>query len=314
MRSPAESYGSIDNINKVGNFTAPEEMVLQEKIDGSQFRFQEQWEEDGGSRLVCWSRGQRLNNAAPPNLFAPAVATAQKLWREKLLIPGAVYVAEAMASKRHNVINYGRAPVGGMVLFDVFQGPSLGYASPELVKCIGERLGLEVAPYHGSITAGGAVYGKTLEEKASVAESLLGGPIEGFVLKGRAATDRGGGLLKFKVINPAYGETKRMPKTPREDWLLSFGSELATPMLWGKAVLRLKEAGALTDTSKDIGAVIRSVIADIDKEHTEALSAVLWGRFRKTAYSNAINGLAQWYQARLVDEMLAEPELQEVAA
>lgn len=302
MRNPAESYGSIININKAGPvLVSPAELVIQEKVDGSQFRFQEVMNEtDTNSVLLCWSRGNRLSLDSPPAMFALAVGTVVKLHQEKKLLPGAVYIAEAVTSRRHNVINYERIPTGGLVLLDVYAAPD-GWMGAEFVKFHGEQLGLEVAPYKGSIAPGQVVDIATLIAQSAAEVSLLGGPVEGLVVKSFAnQVNRFGESWKWKVINPSFSETKSQPKAPQADWVAVLGSSLANPIKWQKALMRLTEQGLTNGTSRDIGVLVKLVQADVDKEDREELLLEAWSRLRKTVLANSVKGLAEWYQGQLL--------------
>ena len=305
MRSPAESYGSIININKVRPpFVTPAEMVLQEKIDGSQFRFQLVLNSDGTNTLKMWSRGQKLNLAEPHGLFANAMLTVQSI--QDKLMPGAVYIAEAVTSQKHNVIQYDRVPNGGLVLLDIYTNNGSeggGFYYPGLVKRHAESLHLEVAPYYDSIAPGTVVDVPALINNTSTATSLLGGPVEGFVLKSLGnAVGPDGNSWKFKVINPNFSETKRKPKEKGDSLFATLGSDLASEVMWQKAMMRMAEQSQLSGTSNDIGLIIRAIHADIDKEYREAILLDVWAVVRKTVMSNAVRGLAEWYQGVLATQ------------
>lgn len=312
MRSAIEGYGSIPNILKLpGTFVATDEMFLQEKLDGSQFRFavmpkREQLDADlNDTELRCWSRGGRLDLHSHDKLFGPAIETVKRLYVDDKLQPGLTYCAEALASKRHNIVDYKRPPRGGLVLFDVFDvepGLDGAYLLPERVEEIGHDLDLEVAPYVKRIAVGETVEAAKLIEEAKQAASMLGGPVEGFVLKAASMLDKFGGLWRAKVINPSFSETKRLPKNDEGGViakLRGIGASVATPMRWSKVVQRLAADGVLGYSTKDIGPVIKAVVEDVEKEEVEAVKAHLYGAFRKEVLKGSTAGLADWYQGFL---------------
>lgn len=295
IKSPAQGYGSIVNANKLQSpYVAPGIMFLQEKIDGSQFRFRVI---DG--ELRCWSRGRQLNVTEHNHdkLFASAVESAKRL--AALLPEGHVFCAEAMASRRHNIVQYDRAPSTGMVLFDVWT-PQLGYADHMGVSAWGDALGLEVAPYIRTFGPGQFINIPALVEETRSAVSMLGGPVEGFVLKALDAVDRFGGLVRWKIINPSFSETKVVKKaTSQHAELFEIGKSVATAMRWQKAVNRLREKGLLRMNNSDIGQVIKEIQADIEKEELDVIKARLWVGARKDIFRGALDGFPGWYQAQL---------------
>lgn len=123
-------------------------VVIQEKIDGSQFTF-------GmiGGELHCRSKGAAIHLPTTDKLFRGACDTAQELFDEGLLREGYQYRGEALHGPRHNALTYERAPEGNVILFDVDQGLEDRVADPEDLAAIVASLGLEVVPtiYTGEI-------------------------------------------------------------------------------------------------------------------------------------------------------------------
>lgn len=311
VRSAAAGYGSIDNILKMPSpFTLTDTFHLQEKIDGSQFRFgvfkkHVEGGEDAETELRCWSRNNRIDITNPCKMFVVAVETAKRLYLDEKLPGGYTFCAEAMAAKRHNILEYERAPLTGMVLFDVYNDSQGCYSCPDAVLAWGEALGLEVAPYKGSFRPGETIDAESLIASAKAARSVLGGgPVEGFVLK--AATqlnNKSGSLFRLKVINPAFSETKVTKRTESPQALQYFnvGQAMATPIRWEKAMTRLAEEGTLKLVNADIPLLIREVIADVEKEELDVVKALLWASARKKVLAGAVDGLAAWYQGRLYE-------------
>ena len=84
-------------------------VVVEEKVDGSQFSFGRFWE-GNDLNLRCRSKGATLNVNAPDKMFARAVETAQEL----ALTPGWTYRAEYLAKPKHNALAYDRTPTNSL--------------------------------------------------------------------------------------------------------------------------------------------------------------------------------------------------------
>src|SRR5277367_1581630 len=90
------------------------DVVIQEKVDGSQFSF--------GLRdgvVCCRSKGVQIHTE-DPGMFKAAVETA--LGRKDVLREGWTYRGEFLGKPKHNILPYQRVPRHGVVLFDVDRG------------------------------------------------------------------------------------------------------------------------------------------------------------------------------------------------
>src|SRR2546426_1179117 len=110
-------------------------VVVEEKIDGSQFSFGIL---DG--ELHIRSKGAVIIPEHPEKMFSQAVATVLEL--KDQLIPGCVYRCEYLKSPHHNTLSYGRIPAKHLVLFDVSSGIEQYMENWEKIQ-IAEKLGLE---------------------------------------------------------------------------------------------------------------------------------------------------------------------------
>jgi len=268
-------------------------VVIEEKVDGSQFSFGVFDEQ-----LICRSKGQQIQ-LGDPGMFSKAVETVGAL-RNKLT-PGWTYRGEYLQKSKHNCLAYERTPVGNIIIFDVMTGGE-HYLDPATKCTEADRLGLECVPcfYSGE---GSAVVLLSLADYFQ-RDSVLGGvKIEGVVVKNY---DQFGGdklILVGKFVSPAFKEKHQTEwkisnptKTDVEQQLIA---ELTTEARWRKAVQHLREAGKITDTPTDIGAIMLEVKADILKEEAEYIKEVLFKHFWPKIARGVTAGIPEWYKKDL---------------
>lgn len=276
-------------------------VAVQEKVDGSQFTF-------GliGGELLCRSHGADINVSDPPGLFAPAVETAKRLHAAGLLVEGWQYRAEAVYRPKHNTIAYSRAPAGGMILFDVDTGLEKRLPPDEMVR-VAEALGLEHVPTY--------LMGEVADVEGLKAwldrESVLGGAkIEGVVLKNYARwNDKDGKMLMGKYVSEAFKETHRTEwrksNPTRSDIVEELIARYCIPARWEKSIQHLREDGALTDSPKDIGPLMKAIGNDILAECKDEIVAALFRHFWPQIQRGSTRGLPQWYKDRLAERQFA---------
>lgn len=277
------------------------DVVVQEKVDGSQFSFAVV-----GGELRMRSKGAVIYDGNVPNLFAPAAETATALFRDGALREGWSYRAEALFRPRHNVLTYGRAPNEGMVLFDVDEGLEDRVSEPDRLRAIGDDLGLEVVP---TLHVGEVPSIEFL--KSLIAQSFLGEvEMEGVVVKNYARFNpKDGKMLMGKVVTEAFREVhKSVPygKKPKKDALAELTGRFRTEARWQKAVQRMAEAGSITHSPKDIGHLIKSVQQDIRDECEADIKEALYQWYIKDITRGATGGLPEWYKARLLERQFGE--------
>lgn len=283
------SYGKVHHINHRAalGYDAGPLVVIQEKLDGSQFSF-------GVALgvLVCRSRNTVLDlDGAADHLFRPAIETAKRLHAQDLLPEGRVYRAEAMKARKHNLLAYDRAPDCGLVLFDV---DGMG---PDEASAEASRLGLEFAQILFRGTPAEAV--ERLATRSFLAsESMLGGAtIEGVVIKSYGIL---GLINRAKIVGDAFREVRasRGGKTKGatgKDPILALGARYATAARYAKARQHLAERGELRGDPSDIGRIVREVKADVAEECHEEIAAELWGILNRKILGEAARGVAEWF-------------------
>lgn len=270
------SYPSIYNIGHKAAaelFDGP--VVVEEKIDGSQFSFGV----TEGGEVVARSKGKDLVIDAPEQMFARAVETVRAL--APTLTPGWYYRGEYLQKPKHNSLAYARIPAQHIILFDVTTGVE-SWLPPAEKRAEAARIGLECAPvvYEGTIV--------TAEELLSLMreESVLGGTTpEGLVVKNYAK----------------FGPDKKtlMGKYVTLEMLID---RYRTEARFAKAVQHLREAGTLEGSPRDIGALLKEVQRDVEKECADEIKDALY-RWAWPQINRAVTGgLPQWYKDKLVND------------
>src|SRR3990167_7567137 len=88
-------------------------VMVQEKVDGSQFSF---GVDDDGSILIR-SKGATMYVDAPQKMFSGAVETVKRL--AGVLHNGWTYRGEVLSKPKHNVLAYDRVPTGNIVIGEI---------------------------------------------------------------------------------------------------------------------------------------------------------------------------------------------------
>ena len=226
-------------------------VYVTEKIDGSQFSF--------GlveGELVCRSRRQQID-LDDPGMFKLAVATAQDLVDQAMLVEGAIYRGEFLSKPKHNTMAYDRVPRGNIILFDIDKGDQ-DYITPETVSVNAQSMDLEAVP-------GLAIYAikPDLNEVTALLETesiLGGGKIEGVVLKNYELFGADKKALMAKVVSETFREkhTKswKVRNPSKGDFIKMLTEGFATEARWMKAVQHLREAGEIQGIPQDIPQVM----------------------------------------------------------
>lgn len=266
--------------------------TVEEKIDGSQFSAMV----DHEGNLHCRSKGALINIDESPKLFAPAVNTMKELIG--LLVPNTVYRGEAICKNKHNVLEYGRVPSGGLILYDIDDNLSTFY-NREAKEAEAKRLGLEVVPaFDYKITSIDDI------KEFIKRESCLGkSEMEGIVIKNydRFTIDKK--VMMAKYVSEAFKERHM------KDWKSSNPSSigiieniitaLRTEARWNKAIQHLRDDGRLLDDPKDIGPLMKELSVDTLKEEAEFIKEKLFEYAWPKVAQGVQKGFAQYYKEQL---------------
>lgn len=296
----SDSWHSYPSIFALGHRALSEllldPVIVEEKVDGSQFSFGLFDQEDGERVLRCRSKGAQLNLVAPEKMFIKAVEVVKEL----PLTIGWTYRAEYLAKPKHNALAYDRIPKKHLIVFDINTGHEeyMPYAD-KAKECA--RLGLEIVPlvFEGMLD--------TFENFRSMIDrvSALGGQkVEGVVVKNYARFGPDKKVLmgkfvseSFKEVHAAEWKAANPSKTDIVDRLID---TLRTPARWNKAIQHLREAGKLEESPRDIGNLMKEVQADIEKECSDLIAQKLAEWALPQIRRGVIRGLPEWYKEELL--------------
>ena len=267
-------------------------VIVQEKIDGSQFQFMVK---DG--EYYCRSKGKDQSPPETDKMFLAAVNNTMTL----NLTEGFIYRGEFLGIPHHNALSYGRAPKHNVILFDIDLGNNY-YFPYEAVKEEANRIGLEVVPllYEGSIT------NIDLLLDLLNRESCLGGTtIEGFVVKNYSRFGKDKNVLMGKYVRKDFKEKNidaERKFNPRNVDILDFLVKVyKTEARWQKAVQHLRESGTLEGSPRDIGPLMKEVVADIERECMEEIKEQLFKWAWRKIERGITRGLPEWYKLKLLE-------------
>jgi hypothetical protein len=279
-------------------FTGP--VVIEEKIDGSQFSF---CYKDGV--LTCRSKGQVITG--DPGMFRQAVEVATVLATEGRLMPGAIYQCEYLAKPKHNVLAYARIPASHLVLFDI-RTDNGTYVDSNQKRNVAEALGLEPVP----VLFEGKIFSVTSDSEYLQRDSVLGAvKVEGIVIKNYALqhpeSESGTAPMTAKIVSEKFKEKQqhqpRSVKAGQDEHIQAIVNSLRTEARWLKAIQHLREAGQITQAEKDIGPLVREIQRDTLEEEADWIKEQLFEAFKSEIHRGVVQGFAQYYKALLNNGM-----------
>lgn len=268
-----------------------EHVIVQEKVDGSQFSF-------GiiNGEFRCKSKGKDQSpTSGTDKMFEKAVEAVSTL----PLHEGWVYCGEYLEKPKHNTLSYERVPEKHIILFDITIGMEK-YLPYDQIYREGSRLGLEIVPI---LTSGIIGDWESLEQLLET-ESCLGGPkIEGMVIKNYARFGVDGKVLMGKFVSEEFKE--RHGKAWKEsnpnsgDVVDNLITMYRTDARWDKGIQHLRDNGELENTPRDIGKLLKEIQTDVCQEEEEAIKEELftwaWPKISRALTS----GFAEYYKRKL---------------
>jgi len=281
-------------------------VFIQEKIDGSQFSFGRR-----GHTLFCRSRkvdiSHLLIDPEHAGMFKLAIETVLRIGPD--LLDGCTYRGEFMGKVKQNTLKYEEVPPGYIILFDVDKGDQ-DYMLPGDMADEARRLGLGFAPL--LMTCIDAPLSQEQLDQLLTVKSVLGGPIEGIVLKNYERCGPDGKALMAKYVSPKFKEEHRgdwKERNPgRGDVIQGLIEQYGTEARWAKALQHLQEQGEIEGEPRDIGLLIREVPEDILAEHECDIRDALYDAFIKDLKRGWTRGLPLWYKQLLAATMLDSDE------
>lgn len=301
MSTSWHSYPQIYNLgHKSIAEIFTEDVLIEEKVDGSQFSFGRfPWAQTNGN-IKCRSKGCDINPDFPEKMFKLGVEYVKSIGDQ--LHEGWTYRGEFLAKPKHNALAYDRVPKNNIILFDINTAEE-AYLSYEDKAKEAERIGLELVPrlYAGRINTPDKVI-NLLNQK-----SVLGGQnIEGFVIKNYVRYTREKKAMMGKFVSEAFKEVHNKEWKSSNPGVLGIIELLVgkykTPARWDKAIIHLREAGTLENSPKDIGFLIQAIGDDIEKECLDEIKDDLfkwgWNKIRR----GCMAGFPEYYKERLLRE------------
>ncbi len=281
------------------------EVEVTEKIDGSQIGFGVL---DG--QLYIRSKGAQLFVDNPEKMFSLGIEVIKYLFDKNLLIENLIYYGEYLRTERHNVIRYGRIPNNHIALYGIYDHKEQIYYPYELIKMEADRLGLDVAPliFKGRVTSI-----EELKDNVNRISEFGREKVEGFVVKNYSEQLLIGGqvipILMGKFVSEDFKEVHKREwkseNTARGKWEV-YKSQFKSNARWVKAIHFIRDSGKLTQSPKDIGALIKYIQNDILEEEAENIKEWLFNEFKGELVRESVKGFPEWYKNYLLDKSVLE--------
>ena len=133
---------------------------------------------------------------------------------------------------------------------------------------------------------------------------MLGGPLEGIVVKNKAyySPKTNQGSLCAKIVTKEFKEkmSKKVESNSEEYPVpTSILDALPKQALWDKAIAHLREEDLLEGTSKDIGMLIKEIRKDFLEENEDVLKEMLFDFFSKKVIKHLVKDFPDYYQGLL---------------
>ncbi len=271
------------------------EIVIQEKIDGSQISFGKI-----GGVLKIRSRNTEIDLENSDHLFREAVRVIKD--REKYLLPNVIYRGEYLQTENHNTLKYDRIPQNHIILFDI-ERLGWGFYCLEYLQQFARHLHLEVVPQYYQ---GPPLPSDQVEEYLKNTSILGGCKIEGVVLKNYSAFTIDDKVAMAKIVSTKFKELHRTTwrhKNPHQnDIIRNLTTQLRTEARWRKAVQHLRDDNTLTNSPKDIGPIIKEIQRDTFEEEYDFITKTIWIFIKNKLAKNIVSGVPEWYKNLLEEK------------
>lgn len=296
-----------------------DDVVIQEKIDGSQIS----WYVDANGVLHVQSKGKAISNESCADGFRKSFDHLTRLHNSGLIPSGIIFRGEALKAKKHNIATYEREPKGNIVIYDyahfnlveddkVEGGYRAQFTYPEANKlqeeleAYAEKFQIDFAPVY-AILPRLTVFTEEMFNKHYENESVLGGPIEGVVLKNYNQVCNEGKTLMGKWVADKFkevaGKKSGTPKgAPSVSPIFDLAVNYRTEARWRKAIQHLGDEGKLSNSVKDIGPLVEEIKRDIEDEELDRIKDALYALHRKDFHRVWLDGFPQFYKKVLNED------------
>jgi hypothetical protein len=289
-------YGKVFQLGSVGTERAlMGSVVVQEKIDGSQFAFGVN--EDG--EVVLRSHHQPISPMNCPGMFKAAMDHVLSLdlsW----VVPDTYFFCEVLAKPKHNTIAYERTPKNHLVLFD--SSSPMGWYGRSELWVWAEHLGIDLVPelYRGEANV------EMLRSMLLTPSYLGGSTVEGVVVKNYGENIALGGRLQplfVKLVSEAFKErnSKEFHKGTTRGTIESYVESFRSEARWMKAIQHLREQGLLIGAPQDIGPLIHEIERDLKEEESENIKRAMFGFVISDILRKAKAGFPEFYKEKLIE-------------
>ncbi len=266
-----------------------------EKIDGSQIGFGL----DDAGRLLIRSKGAFIYNSGyvrePDSLFKAAVDYIISI--KDRLHPQTAYYGEVLSSKHHNTLTYGSVPRNNVVLYGIC---SQGHWADdhEVLRKTAETLGLDAVP----LLFSGVITNKSQLDEMMESISYYGETkVEGVVIKNynQLAVSAYSSACFGKFVSERFKEANSATWSGKTSKIEDFYRGFTNKARWEKTIQHLRDDGKLSDSPKDIGLVIETVLSDFETEQKESVKEQLYRVYIREIKRHVTAGLPEWYKNEL---------------
>jgi hypothetical protein len=272
---------SIDSVTpgKLANITNDDHVIIQEKINGSQFTI---FKKDG--ELHFYNRNKEVGPKGDP--YVNAYLSLQK--KKDFFQTGLFYHGEAMKTTKTNNASYKRMPRYYWIVYEI-QREDGSLLTPDEMTATLLHTGIETTQVlydsHKNISL------QPLQEiidqimvqiESDIIESCLGGIPEGIVIKVLKGTTNS----RFKQVRSVFAEMSQVKRDKIEqvsdiDFIKEIGEIYNTNGRREKAVQHMKEKGKYNEknVNANIGQMVHELDDDLLKEAEEDIKNILFVRF-----------------------------------
>lgn len=305
-------YLEIPHLGEVleDDITYGNHFIMEEKIDGSNFRFGISKERG----IMVGSKNTDLTETNP-QMFKPAVDWVYREETQKALdnilnrvnpkADDIIFYGEFLAKPHHNTLNYERVPWHNIILFDMTINGV--YQEFNVLFDYAYLLGLEIVPVLKTKESMFTV--DELRQTVNSTMSVLGSvPIEGVVVK---SYDSRMHIRKhdypymikyvrdeFKELNKSNWKQQKADENPVNHILNAINRE----KVWEKVKQHAQDDGKLEGRMQDMRVLIDYLSTDIEHQWKEAIKEELWTVFQREIQSRMTKGFPDWYKKSLIEK------------
>ena len=304
---PIRTLPSIDaaKAKHLKNIDTTQRVIIQEKIDGSQF-------------TIC-RKGNEVHYYNKHKKKDPRGSTFRNSWlylqgKTHFLKEHYSYHGEALRTRQSNTVAYERCPF--WVIYEIVR-PDNTILTPEEMDELLKDTPFETVQILYDNGGTGAVENKADIDLAAITTKLmaqieageikssLGGTPEGFVLKVLNAPHKDRTKIsRFKFVRKAFKEAnsskrERLPEVSDEEFIQALGDVYNCEPRFQKAVQHLQEDDRWgTDMDKNIHPMVDELDNDLLKQDIDEIKTQLFIRFFPQISKAARVGLREFLNAR----------------